>query len=120
MQSFQHALVFAFGHQNQRFRTLSGDKQRSARGDDIVEVGRDVLSKLCQSNVGQNTLLLEVYAYMYRLIGNVNIIALAGGFKITFGLAYVLARMAVGFAFCERPIGPPESFILAQHLKKLN
>ena len=119
MQSFHHTLIFAFGHQNQRLRTLPGDKQRCAGCNNVVEVGRDVLSKLCQSNVGQNVLLLEMYAYMYRLIGNVNVIALAGGYKITFGLAHVLAKMAVVFAFGEQPVGLPESFNWAEHLKKL-
>jgi glycine oxidase len=47
------------------------------------------------------------------------VIALTGGFKITFGLAHVLAQMAVGTVFGEEPTGLPESFTWAQHLKKL-
>lgn len=108
MQSLHHALIFAFGHQNQCLRTLTGDKQRSTRGNDVVEVGRYVLSKLGQSNVGQNTFLFEVYVYMYRLTENVNVIAMTGRFMIALGLAPVLGRMAVRFVIREQPVGLPE------------
>lgn len=70
MQSFLHALVFALSDQNQCLRPLTGDKQRRARGDDVVEVGRNILSEFGQTDVGQGGSLLfrnvQIYVQIER------------------------------------------------------
>ncbi len=46
-----------------------------------------------------------------------SILALTGGFKITFGLAHVLADMVVGIIHGRDPAGLPGSFGFAHHLQ---
>jgi glycine oxidase len=45
------------------------------------------------------------------------VLALTGGFKITFGLAHVLAEMAVGIIHGRKPVGLPDSFTFAHHVQ---
>lgn len=47
-----------------------------------------------------------------------NVIALTGGFKISFGMAHRLASSAVDYALGRAPIGLPENFTLAGQVRK--
>jgi glycine oxidase len=51
--------------------------------------------------------------------GHANVIALTGGFKITFGIAHRLAEAALEFASGHAPAGLPESFTLRGQLARI-
>jgi glycine/D-amino acid oxidase-like deaminating enzyme len=50
--------------------------------------------------------------------GRPNVIALTGGFKISFGMAHRLAAAAVDYALGRQPVGLPVNFTLAGQLAK--
>jgi glycine oxidase len=50
--------------------------------------------------------------------GHPNVIALTGGFKISFGMAHRLAACAVDYAFARQPAGLPENFTLAGQIAR--
>ena len=92
--------------------------------DDLIDQARGLVPALREAPVIERWAGLRPKASLRDpIIGQhpdfAHVIALTGGFKITFGLAHVLARMALGFALGEQPVGLPESFTWAQHLKKL-
>ena len=93
--------------------------------DDLIEQARGLVPALREASVIERWAGLRPKASLRDPIVGPhpdfgNVIALTGGFKITFGLAHLLARMVVGYVFGEKPIGLPESFTWAQHLKRLS
>jgi len=92
--------------------------------DDLIEQARMLVPLLRDAPVTERWAGLRPKASLRDpIIGPhpdfANIIALTGGFKITFGLAHTLARMAVGNVFGDKPVGLPESFTWDAHLKRL-
>lgn len=92
--------------------------------DDLVERARQILPVLRDAPVIERWAGLRPKAVgrdpmTGPLPDHSNIIALAGGFKISFGIAHKLAGCVIDFMDAHAPVGLPESFTVEAHMAKM-
>ncbi len=91
--------------------------------EDLIDRARRMLPVLAQAPVIERWAGLRPKAIgrdpmIGPVPGHPNIIAMAGGFKISFGMAHRLADCVVDFIKGRAPLGLPPSFLAEAHLAK--